>query len=88
VKASHIAYIEGNRRKPSLPLLRKLVLVLGLDRREMLFLSYPDAKFLIDDARNREPRNGKKTHGANSHRIALCSSVMALLAVNSRCSKR
>jgi transcriptional regulator with XRE-family HTH domain len=50
VKASHIAYIEGNRRKPSLSLLRKLVLVLGLDRREMLFLSYPDAKFLIDDA--------------------------------------
>jgi transcriptional regulator with XRE-family HTH domain len=69
VKASHIAYIEGNRRKPSLSLLRKLVLVLGLDR-------------------NREPRNGKKTHGANSHRIALCSSVMALPAVNSRCSKR
>lgn len=50
VKASHIAYIEGNRRRPSLPLLRKLVFVLGLNRREMLFLSYPDAKFLIDDA--------------------------------------
>jgi transcriptional regulator with XRE-family HTH domain len=50
VKASHVAYIESNRRRPSLPLLRKLVLVLGLNRREMLFLSYPDAKFLIDDA--------------------------------------
>jgi len=49
VKASHIAYIEGNRRRPSLPLLRKLVSVLGLNRREMLFLTYPDAKFLIDD---------------------------------------
>jgi transcriptional regulator with XRE-family HTH domain len=50
VKASHIAYIEGNRRRPSLPLLRKLVSVLGLNRREMLFLTYPDAKFLIDDS--------------------------------------
>jgi transcriptional regulator with XRE-family HTH domain len=50
VKASHIAYIEGNRRRPSLPLVRNLAVVLGLDRREMLFLSYPDAKFLIDDA--------------------------------------
>jgi transcriptional regulator with XRE-family HTH domain len=49
VKASHIAYIEGDRRKPSLPLLRKLVSVLGLNRQEMLFLTYPDAKFLIDD---------------------------------------
>jgi transcriptional regulator with XRE-family HTH domain len=50
VKASHITYIESNRRKPSLPLLRKLVLVLGLDRRQTLVLSYPDAQFLIDDA--------------------------------------
>jgi transcriptional regulator with XRE-family HTH domain len=49
VKASHIAYIESNRRRPSLPLLRKLVSVLGLNRREMLFLTYPDAKFLIDE---------------------------------------
>ena len=44
VKASHIAYIEGNRRRPSLPLVRNLAVVLGLDRREMLFLSYPDAQ--------------------------------------------
>ena len=48
VKASHIAYIEGSRRRPSLPLLRKLAQVLGLDRRELLFLSYPDTKFMIE----------------------------------------
>ncbi len=60
VKASHIAYIEGNRRRPSLPLLRKLALVLGLDRREMLFLSYPDAKFLIDYATRSEAAKRKK----------------------------
>ncbi len=59
VKASHIAYIEGNRRRPSLPLLRKLVFVLGLNRREMLFLAYPDAKFLIDDE-TRVAKRGKE----------------------------
>ena len=51
VKASHIAYIEGNQRRPSMALLRRLAQVLGLDRREMLFVWYPDAKFLISDAR-------------------------------------
>lgn len=60
VKASHIAYIEGDRRRPSLPLLRKLARVLGLNRREMLFLTYPDAKFLIDD----ETRALKQKEGA------------------------
>lgn len=64
VKASHIAYVEGNRRRPSLPLLRKLVLVLGLDRREMLFLSYPDAKFLLGDAtRSGAAKRGKDAWG-------------------------
>jgi transcriptional regulator with XRE-family HTH domain len=50
VKASHIAYIEGNQRRPGLPLLRKLAQVLALDRRELLFLLYPDAQFMIDGA--------------------------------------
>ena len=52
VKASHIAYIEGNQRRPSMTLLRRLAQVLGLDRREMLFVWYPDAKFLIGDGHN------------------------------------
>ena len=50
VKASHIAYIENNHRRPSLSLLRRLVEALGLDRRETLFLAHPDAKYLIDDS--------------------------------------
>jgi transcriptional regulator with XRE-family HTH domain len=62
VKASHIAYIESNRRRPSLPLLRKLVSVLGLNRREMLFLTYPDAKFLIDETPKSDVR-GKDAWG-------------------------
>ena len=50
VKASHIAYIENNHRRPSMSLLRRLVEALGLDRREVLFLAHPDAKYLIEDS--------------------------------------
>lgn len=51
VKASHIAYIESDQRRPSMMLLGRLAQMLGLDRREMLFLWYPDARSLISDAK-------------------------------------
>ncbi len=50
VKGSHIAYIEGNRRKPSLALLRRIADVLGLNRRELLFLTHPEARDLVGDS--------------------------------------
>ena len=56
VKASHIAYIENNHR-PSMSLLRRPVEALGLDRREVLFLVHPDAKYLTDDSTT--PGNAK-----------------------------
>ena len=71
VKASHIAYIEGNRRRPSLPLLRKLVLALGLNRRDMLFLTYPDAKFLMDDAPKAAKREKQAWEQFTSNRAML-----------------
>jgi transcriptional regulator with XRE-family HTH domain len=46
VKASHIAYIEGEQRNPSLALLRRLADALGINRQELLFLVHPDAKYL------------------------------------------
>src|SRR3981189_113397 len=49
VKASHIAYIENGHRNPSLALLRRLADGLGLNRKELLFLSHPDAKYLMDE---------------------------------------
>jgi transcriptional regulator with XRE-family HTH domain len=65
VKASHIAYIEGNQRRPGLPLLRKLAHVLALDRRELLFLLYPDAQFMIDGgARSGAAKRGKSAKSA------------------------
>src|SRR5207302_6186817 len=48
VKASHVAYIENNHRNPSLSLLRRLSTELGLNSQELLFLSHPDARFLVD----------------------------------------
>ncbi len=49
VKASHIAYIENGHRNPSLALLRRLADELGLNRRDLLILSHPDAKYLLED---------------------------------------
>ncbi len=47
VRASHIAYIENAQRGPSLPLLRRIADALGLDRRELLFLSHPETRILV-----------------------------------------
>ena len=66
VKASHIAYIEGNRRRPSIALLRRLVEALGLDRREALLLAHPDARYLIDaPPRLKQSSTGWKEFAAN-----------------------
>ena len=46
VKASHVAYIEGGKRRPSLQLLRRISSTLGLNPRELLFLAHPDARFM------------------------------------------
>lgn len=47
VKASHIAFIENAKRRPSLALLTRISERLGLDHREMLFLAYPEVKSLL-----------------------------------------
>jgi transcriptional regulator with XRE-family HTH domain len=47
VKGSHIAYIERGMRRPSLPLLRRLADTLQLNRRELLYTAYPEAKYLV-----------------------------------------
>src|ERR1700736_1146869 len=61
VKASHIAYIEGGQRNPSLALLRRLADTLGLNRRELLFLIHPDAKHLTEDQTRKS--GGTKPNG-------------------------
>ena len=52
VKASHVAYLENGRRRPSLSLLRRLSEVMGLDSETIFLLAHPEAKDLIT------PRDG------------------------------
>jgi transcriptional regulator with XRE-family HTH domain len=47
VEASHVAFIESGRRKPSLKLVSRLADILGLDRQNLLILAHPEAKALI-----------------------------------------
>jgi transcriptional regulator with XRE-family HTH domain len=47
IQGSHVAYLENGSRKPSLSLLKRIADRLGLDGRELLFLSHPEARTLL-----------------------------------------
>ena len=47
VEASHVAFIETGRRRPSLKLVQRLADTLGLDRQDLFILAHPEAKVLI-----------------------------------------
>jgi transcriptional regulator with XRE-family HTH domain len=47
VKASYIAYIESNKRKPSLPVLLKLAAIMSIDPLVAFVLAHPEAKTLV-----------------------------------------
>jgi transcriptional regulator with XRE-family HTH domain len=55
VKASHVAYIEGGLRRPSLSLVSRLAETLGLDKQKLLFMTYPEARFLVTQPPKAEP---------------------------------
>jgi len=71
VKASHIAYIENGHRNPSLALLRRLADALGLNRKELLFLSHPDAKYLMDEEDGAARKRDDAWQQFTSNRAAL-----------------
>lgn len=55
-KASHVSYLEKDRRRPSLGLLSRFAEVLGLEQEKLLLLAYPEARSLLDkrlDSRKR-----------------------------------
>ena len=47
VKASHVAYLENGRRRPSLPLLGRLAAVLSLEKEPLFLLAHPEARALL-----------------------------------------
>jgi transcriptional regulator with XRE-family HTH domain len=51
VEPAYISAIELDRRRPSLPLVRRLADVLGIKRETLLLLSHPEAKMLIGENR-------------------------------------
>ena len=56
VEASHVAFIESGRRKPSLRLVAKIADTLGLDRQQLLILAHPEAKALIAGTKSTPPK--------------------------------
>jgi transcriptional regulator with XRE-family HTH domain len=57
VKASHVAYIEGGLRRPSLSLVRRLAETLGVNKQKLLLMTYPEARFLITQPPKTSPVN-------------------------------
>jgi transcriptional regulator with XRE-family HTH domain len=64
IKASHVAYIESGRRRPSLMLLERIATALGLDRRELFVLAHPEAKGIIDSSAQPKPEAPTSTDNA------------------------
>jgi transcriptional regulator with XRE-family HTH domain len=48
VEASHVAYLEGGKRKPSLTLMARLEDALGVSRQQIFLLSHPEAAGVIN----------------------------------------
>lgn len=52
VKASHVAYLENGRRRPSLSLLSRLADTLELNKQRLFLLTHPEAEELVGIRRN------------------------------------
>ncbi|MGH7931544.1 MAG: helix-turn-helix domain-containing protein [Candidatus Binataceae bacterium] len=51
VKPSHVAYLEKDRRRPSLGLLSRIADVLGLEKEPLFLLAHPEAGPLLSERR-------------------------------------
>jgi len=55
VKPAHVAYLETDRRRPSLGLLAKIATLLELDKERLFTLAHPEARGLL--GLRREPKS-------------------------------
>jgi transcriptional regulator with XRE-family HTH domain len=75
VEASHVAFIEGGRRKPSLKLVARIADTLGLDRQDVLLLAHPEVGDLVESAESEPQRNSPlswRRFARNSALLARC----------------
>jgi transcriptional regulator with XRE-family HTH domain len=52
VKPSHVAYLEKDRRRPSLGLVSRIADVLGLEKEPLFLLAHPEASMLLTGRRD------------------------------------
>jgi transcriptional regulator with XRE-family HTH domain len=52
VKPSHVAYLEKDRRRPSLALVSRIANVLGLEKEPLFLLAHPEASSLLTGRRD------------------------------------
>jgi transcriptional regulator with XRE-family HTH domain len=69
VKASHVAYLENGRRRPSLSLLARLADTLELDKQRLFLLTHPEAEGILGSRReasaSERPENAWRKFVAN-----------------------
>ena len=56
VKASHVAYLESGKRKPSLTLMARLEDALGVSRQQIFLLAHPEAAAVVNPREVMAPR--------------------------------
>ena len=61
VEASHVAYLEGGKRNPSLSLMARLEDVLGVSRQEIFLLTHPEAASVVN-ANHRRPQPAPRAY--------------------------
>ena len=60
VKASHVAYLENGRRRPSLSLLSRIADTLELDKQRLFLLAHPEAQWIVGQQREASPAKRKE----------------------------
>ncbi len=56
VEASHVAYLESGKRKPSLTLMARLEDALGVSRQQIFLLTHPEAAAVVNPSDRIAPR--------------------------------
>jgi transcriptional regulator with XRE-family HTH domain len=59
VKPSHVAYLEKDRRRPSLGLVSRLADVMGLEKEPLFLLAHPEASSLLSARREAPPPHNR-----------------------------